>query len=447
MIMRHLIKHIASHKTYHYKHPTSGPPLKPTIFHAADHGLSAELLDPNAYDILERLHHAGFVAYLVGGGIRDLLSGIRPKDYDISTDATPEQLKSLFKRQCLLIGRRFRLAHIRYGHDKIYEVSTFRAGTDPTDDELIVRDNQWGTPEEDVLRRDFTINGLFYDPIDNLIIDYVGGCQDIKDGIIRTIGDPRVRFCQDPVRMIRLLKFNARLGFEMEDAAKEALVQCRNEITKSAPARVLEEMFRMMESGYAVPFFQLMLETGMLQEIFPGLATILTHQKIKDPFELIRYADELNRPRSGSVSRPVLAASLIYPLLAIEIHQSIESGEEIHLGAMIQRTEDLVEDVFCSTIPNFPRRTRQLISYVLSCQLRLTPPSGRRTQSKRVAGHDDFYLAVGLLRLRTLADSTLAESFIKWQEMVPPDAAARSKEKAREKARSRRPRGRRRPRE
>ncbi len=189
--------------------------------------------------------------------MRDLVLKRKPKDFDISTSARPEQVKHVFQRSCLLIGRRFRLAHIRFGH-KVIEVSTFRSGENDTD--LIIHDNEWGTPEEDVLRRDFTINGLFYNPADHSIIDYVNGWHDIQKGILRTIGDPFTRFKQDPVRMIRLLKFQARIKFNVETKTQKALLACRDEIFKSAPARILEEIFRMLESGSASPFFQLMLE-------------------------------------------------------------------------------------------------------------------------------------------------------------------------------------------
>src|SRR5262249_1655161 len=154
--------------------------VKPKIYHAQDHHIDLNLIDPDALYVLDRLRAAGFVAYLVGGSVRDLLVKKMPKDFDISTSALPEQIKALFKRPCILIGRRFRLAHIRFGR-KIIEVSTFRTGENVED--LILQDNVWGSPEEDVLRRDFTINGLFYDSADQTVIDYVGGWEDIQEGV------------------------------------------------------------------------------------------------------------------------------------------------------------------------------------------------------------------------------------------------------------------------
>ena len=187
--------------------------MQPKIYHANEHDISITLIDPDAILILKKLKEAGFQAYLVGGSVRDLLVKKQPKDFDISTSARPEQIKQIFQRNCMLIGRRFRLAHIRFGH-RIFEVSTFRAGENDSD--LIIHDNIWGTPEEDVLRRDFTMNGLFYDPTTHTVIDYVGGWHDIHNNLLKTIGEPSTRFKQDPVRMIRLLKFQSRFNFDIE---------------------------------------------------------------------------------------------------------------------------------------------------------------------------------------------------------------------------------------
>ncbi len=194
------------------------------------HSLPIDKIDPDALYVMEKLRAAGYVAYLVGGSVRDLLLNHIPKDFDISTSAEPEQIKKVF-RNCILIGRRFRLAHIRFGK-KIIEVATFRSG-DPDTDALIIRDNKWGSPEEDALRRDFTINGLFYDPATQTIIDYVDGYPDIQKRIIRTIGQPFIRFRQDPVRMLRLLKFQARFNLEVDPPSRIALLENRAAASRS----------------------------------------------------------------------------------------------------------------------------------------------------------------------------------------------------------------------
>jgi poly(A) polymerase len=186
--------------------------VQQTIYPFETHRIPKEKIDADALFVLEKLRRAGHIAYLVGGGVRDLLLNKTPKDFDISTSADPDQIRRLF-RNAILIGKRFRLAHIRFG-EKIFEVSTFRSGSNEADT-LILRDNDWGTPEQDALRRDFTINGLFYDPHTETVIDYVGGYPDIEKRILRTIGQPFLRFKQDPVRMLRLLKFRARFGFDI----------------------------------------------------------------------------------------------------------------------------------------------------------------------------------------------------------------------------------------
>ena len=225
--------------------------MQPIIYTATEHRIKPSQIDKDALYVMAKLIQNGYVAYLVGGGVRDALMGKTPKDFDIVTSAKPEEIKRLFSN-CLLIGRRFRLAHIRFGK-KIIEVSTFRSG-DINDSELILRDNSFGTPEEDVLRRDFTINGLFYDPKDHLVIDYVGGFEDLSKHLLKTIGNPTVRFKQDPVRMIRLLKFKARFNFNICKEAHLALDFCKEDILKSSPARLLEEFLRMLESGASLPF-------------------------------------------------------------------------------------------------------------------------------------------------------------------------------------------------
>lgn len=279
------------------------------------HHIRHHHIDPQALTVLKKLQEAGHTAYLVGGGVRDLLLNKKPKDFDISTSALPEEVKKIF-RNCLLIGRRFRLAHVRFGK-QIVEVSTFRSG-DPTEDELIVRDNIWGTPEEDVLRRDFTINGLFYNPLDHTIIDYVGGFEDLQKHTLRCIGDPYVRFKQDPVRMIRMQKFRARFGFNVQPEALEALAACRDEIRKSSPARVLEEILRMLESGASEDFFRLMVESKLLHILFPELATFFESSMGETLFHYLKGVDNMNtRGHYKLLDRSILTATLIFPILNV----------------------------------------------------------------------------------------------------------------------------------
>jgi tRNA nucleotidyltransferase/poly(A) polymerase len=237
--------------------------------------LDRTAIDPDADRVVRKLTRAGFKAYLVGGCVRDLLVSRTPKDFDVATSATPNEIKATY-RNSRIIGRRFRLAHVFFG-SKIIETSTFRANPRDEDDHdlLIRRDNVFGTETEDARRRDFTINGLFYDVEREEVIDHVGGLADLDARLIRTIGDPDIRFQEDPVRMLRAIKFAARLSFGFEPATWRALLRWRSEISKCAPPRLLEEVHRLLRGGAARRSFELMVETGVLAVLSPYLAGLL----------------------------------------------------------------------------------------------------------------------------------------------------------------------------
>ena len=244
--------------------------MLPLIVPRDAHTLSRRDVDPEALKVLYRLKDAGFKAYIVGGGVRDLLLGRRPKDFDIGTDAHPYQIKKLF-RNCFIIGRRFRLAHIRFG-TKVIEVATFRRQV--TEDEqaeahdpLLHHDNTFGTAEEDAFRRDFTLNALFYDIATFSIIDYVGGLEDLRSRIIRCIGDPVLRFREDPVRMQRAVSFAARLGFTIDPPILEAIATERQRIALAAPARLAEEYYKILRSGAAERTFRELHRLGLLEPL------------------------------------------------------------------------------------------------------------------------------------------------------------------------------------
>jgi poly(A) polymerase len=389
---------------------------QPKIYHATDHDIDSSQVDADAIFVINRLREAGFKAYLVGGGVRDLLIKCTPKDFDISTSAKPEQIKQLFSRNCLLIGRRFRLAHVRFGH-KILEVSTFRSGID--DDDLIVHDNQWGTEEQDVLRRDFTINGLFYDPATHTVIDYVGGWEDIHKRILRTIGDPITRFRQDPVRMIRLLKFRARFGFEIESDARKALILCREEIIKSSPARVLEEFLRMLESGASAPFFHLMSESGILSLLFPPLNNFLQGKDGIEIYRLLTSADKINKSNvKRPLDRALLTTCLIFPILEKELQiQFTDKDKAPHIGDIILLTSSIIHTVLISSFSHFPRRITAIVSFILAMQYKLTPLSNKRQHRPKIARHRDFELALGFLKLRAYANESLMDTYAQWRTL------------------------------
>ncbi len=237
--------------------------------------LDRAAIDPDADRVVRKLTRAGYKAYLVGGCVRDLLVQRKPKDFDVATSATPNEIKSTF-RNSRIIGRRFRLAHVFFG-SKIIETSTFRANPRDEDDHdlLIRRDNVFGTETEDARRRDFTINGLFYDVEREEVIDHVGGLADLEAKLVRTIGDPDIRFQEDPVRILRAIKFAARLDFGFEPATWRALLRWRGEISKCSPPRLLEEIHRLMRGGACRRSFELLVETGVLAVLSPYIAGLL----------------------------------------------------------------------------------------------------------------------------------------------------------------------------
>lgn len=394
-----------------FSHSSKNPPR---IYDFLRHQINQELIDPDAIFVVKRLRESGFSAYLVGGSVRDLLLRKTPKDYDISTSARPEDVKKIFGRSCILIGKRFRLAHVRFGH-KILEVSTFRSGENEND--LIVHDNKWGTEEEDVIRRDFTINGLFFDPQTMEIIDYVGGWEDLQQETLRTIGNPLIRFKQDPVRMIRLLKFQARLGFKVNDNCQRALRTCSHDIIKSAPARVLEEFFRMLESGSSAKFFELMSDSGILELIFPGLNHFIQGPYGHDILDFLEKADEYNlKDLKKPLDRAVLTACLIYPILEREIEtQYLDRDYLPQIGEILQLTDAMVDGVVISSFSHFPKRISSMAAFIVSSQYRLTPLSGKKHQRNKLMQNKEFPLALQFLRMRAQMDPSLEEEYRSWR--------------------------------
>ena len=318
---------------------------EPRVIPRAEHTLSRSDVDPDALKVLYRLRQGEHVAYLVGGSVRDLLLGRRPKDFDIGTSAHPYQVKKLF-RNCWIIGRRFRLAHVKFG-TKVIEVATFRRQVQPgeevvqdgvpalehhhhpveqgvepesadvraarEDAQLIHRDNTFGTPEEDAFRRDFTINAMFYDIATFSIIDYVGGLEDLRAGIVRCIGDPVVRFKEDPVRMLRAIALAARLDFTIEDPIYDAIGLMRHEIANSSAPRLLEEYYKILRAGSSEATFQGLSAAGLLEpisaELHDGAGAAL--------WQSLRNVDAYRKKFTGTpdtLTNAILLGSLLVPL-------------------------------------------------------------------------------------------------------------------------------------
>jgi len=289
--------------------------VAPRILSRPEHVVSRKNIDPDALKVLYRLKNNGFVAYLVGGGVRDLLLGRSPKDFDIGTSAHPQQVRRLF-RNCFVVGRRFRLAHVRFGR-KVVEVSTFRRAAEPEgEDTLIRRDNTFGTPEEDAFRRDFTVNALFYDIATFSVIDWVGGLEDLSARVIRTIGDPAVRLREDPVRMLRAVALAARLDFRIDPDTAEAVRHLRGEIVRSSPARVLEEFYKILRQGRSSRTFEMLHDYGLLAYLLPeadraigeGGAALLGSLARLDAHRQAGLASP------DQLTNPLLMGSLLVPL-------------------------------------------------------------------------------------------------------------------------------------
>lgn len=392
--------------------------MKPEIFPSSSHHLRNEAIPPAALTILKRLHEAGFVSFLVGGSVRDLLLHKKPKDFDIATSARPEEVKRLFGRQALLIGRRFRLVHVRFGSE-FFEVSTFRAG-DPLSETLILRDNTYGSPEEDALRRDFTINALFYDPLDHRIIDYVGGFDDLNNRLLRTIGDPEIRFKQDPVRMLRLLKFKARFDLNIEEESLKALQLLRHEIMKSSSARVLEEFLRMLESGASSPFFALTYESKFLELLMPKLASLFRSESTYSAIiDSLKAADAMNhRGHYKPLSRSILLGALLFPLLEKEIFERLEKNPSPPtIGQIAELCSEITSEICLDHFLPFPKRLRHEVAFIMQMQYRLTPLEKKRRVKERLARHPDFLLPLTFLKLRALQNGDLFRSYEYWKRL------------------------------
>ncbi|MDB4972493.1 MAG: Poly(A) polymerase [Myxococcaceae bacterium] len=348
--------------------------------------IARERVDADAAKVVKRLTRSGHLAYLVGGGVRDLLLGQKPKDFDIATSARPHEVRALF-RNCRVIGRRFRLAHVLFGGGKIIEVATFRR--DPRDDDgplvdsvededgmrlvpqrkqvdeqadlLIRHDNAFGEPHEDALRRDFTCNGLFYDIERDEVIDYVGGVPDVRARLVRTIGDPAIRFREDPIRILRAIKFCARLDLGIDPEVYDAMIDQRQTVSRASPPRTFEEILRLLRGGASHRAFYLLWDTGLLSVMLPELAAYL--DDAGDERDVVwkrlmavdRHAAEGDLPNDS-----ILLASLLQSPA-----EEYMEGEKDPAFAFDSFVEDMAMRF------TVPRRIRERMRILLSVQKRL----------------------------------------------------------------------------
>ena len=322
--------------------------LEPEVY-AVD--LDEDLIDADAAKVVRRLTRHGYEAYLVGGGVRDLLVGRRPKDFDVATSARPDDVRRLF-RNSRIIGRRFRLVHVLFGGGKVIETATFRrapeAATGREGDDLLIRnDNVFGDQHEDAQRRDFRINGLFYDIERQEVIDWVGGMPDIQRRSVHTIGNPVVRFLEDPVRILRAIKFSARLDFGISPEVYDAIVTCRHALRRAAKPRLFEEVLRLMREGAAHRAIWIAWETGVLDVLLPELSTFLADREESDDV-VWRLLSELDRRGESGGDR--LDDTLLWAALLLEPMREACLGERDRLDAAHDFLEPIVDRL------NVPRR-------------------------------------------------------------------------------------------
>ena len=396
------------------------------------HAISRKDISENALKVLYRLNKAGYEAYLVGGGVRDLLLGKKPKDFDITTSATPDQVRKLF-RNCRLVGRRFRLAHVMFGPE-IIEVATFRGHHDGSPDDratsqrgqngMLLRDNIFGSIEEDAQRRDFTINSLYYSVADFTVRDYVGGMQDLSDGVIRLIGVPETRYREDPVRMLRAVRFAAKLNMTISPESAEPLPRLATLINDVPPARLFEESLKLLQAGYGFATYKLLREYSLFQPLFPSITRYFTEQG-DSPMEriiaqVLKNTD--NRIHNDMRVNPafLFAAMFWYPLLEAAQKIAQESGLAYY-DAFAMAMNDVLDEA-CRSLA-IPKRITTLTRDIWQLQLRISRRQGKRAW--KLMEHPKFRAAYDLLALRAEVEHNAElQRLVQWwgefQVAAPP---------------------------
>lgn len=412
-------------------------PISPIIVPRSEHSISRQNIDESTLKVLYRLSRQGYKAYLVGGGVRDLLLGRTPKDFDVGTDATPNQVKKLF-RNCFLVGRRFRLAHIRFGANEVVEVATFRRLAQPddlpadSDDHFFVTENVFGTPREDAFRRDFTINALFYDIQTFSIIDYVGGLADLAARRLRVIGDPLVRFAEDPVRMLRALEFAARLDFSLDDALCRGIELRAPLIAGAAPARIREELMELFRHRVAGRVLRNAQRLGLLSHLLAG------YIGDEATFALLDKIDA--RTAAGAPIEEHLALAAIYlsPFLRACPPES---------DATVTDAVRIAAQALAAHCRNFhvAHSVRHLTRELLVGVFRLSRGPGKRGE-RRFLQHPMTLQSLALFALWSADDEEGSQLVAQWQAAMQDDEQLQQKKKSahidqRKPRRRRKPRG------
>jgi poly(A) polymerase len=404
-----------------------------TVIPREQHAISRKDISENALKVLYRLNKAGYEAYLVGGGVRDLLLGKKPKDFDVTTNATPDQVRKLF-RNCRLVGRRFRLAHVMFGPE-IIEVATFRGHHEDTEADrttsqrgqngMLLRDNIFGSIEEDAQRRDFTINSLYYSVADFTVRDYVGGMRDLEEGVIRLIGNPETRYREDPVRMLRAVRFAAKLGMNISAETAEPIPRLAALINDVPPARLFEESLKLLQAGYGFDTYMLLREYNLFQPLFPTISRFFTENGDSPMERIIAQVLKNTDTRLHNDMRVnpafLFAAMFWYPLL--ETAQRItQEGGLAYYDAFALAMNDVLDEA-CRSLA-IPKRITSLIRDIWQLQLRMSRRQGKRAW--KLMEHPKFRAAYDLLALRAEVENNgELQRLVKWwgefQVSAPPE--------------------------
>ena len=386
------------------------------------HGLAREAISPAAAKVCAGLREAGFSAYVVGGAVRDLLLGIPPQDFDIATDARPEQVKPLFRR-ALIIGRRFRLVHVMIGSETV-EVSTFRGADTETAEKdehgRVLRDNVFGTQEEDARRRDFTVNALYYDPVSEEVVDFHGGLADLKKRTLRVIGDPATRYREDPVRMLRGVRLAAKLGLTLDAATREPIRDLAPLMERVPPARLFDEMLKLLLSGHASACLRQLRDVGLHKGLLPLLDVIL-EQPLGERFVTLALAQTDERVLAD---RPVSPAFLFAALLWHEVLAAWKArlGNGERALTALEHAMDEVLDTQCAKLA-ITRKLTATMREVWTMQPRFEQRSGSRAY--RLLESPRFRMAYDFLALRAASGEVPADLEAWWRAFQSADAESR----------------------
>ena len=412
-------------------------PIKSTVAQAQTESVKSVIeygqLDPDAIRIVLRLRQYGHEAYLVGGCVRDLLLQRTPKDFDIATDAQPEQVRALFRR-CRLIGRRFRLAHIYSRKGRIFEVSTFRASPDHSEnpaDLYIRRDNVFGCAQEDACRRDFTINGLFFDPLTARVIDFVDGYSDLKQGVLRTIGDPEIRMREDPVRILRAVRFMCKLGFEIEPPTYAAMKSAIEDLPRCSPSRLLEETFRLLRGGIAKPALEVLISLDALRLLLPPLWRFLeeaTEEERKTFFACVGVLDTWLSGEKSCSDAVVLACLTMALANPLEPETYVQNVAKLH-----EFLKELKRDIA------LPRRVAEGCRSLLSAQRILAGQRKYKGGLGQFREHALYAEALTVFEVWSSATGQFSEELKAWKEERAPALKVSSKKRKPMSLRSLRP--------